>query len=105
MNDYEALQKQVDKLIELAKQAEATGETGMPGDVSSKASAWVNEAVTQLWQITKNIQDTMDTRLSSKPSEVSKRLLQIAAAIENSKLPQRDLVIEDIQKIIKSIGG
>lgn len=105
MSDYEALQKQVDKLIELAQQAEATGETGKPGDVSSKASAWVNEAITQLWQITRNIQDTLDTRLSAKPSEISQQLLQIAENIENSNQPQRGLVVKAIQRVVKSIGG
>jgi hypothetical protein len=42
---------------------------------------------------------------SVQPNQVSNILRQIAATIDNSKNPHKDLVIEDIQKLITSISG
>lgn len=38
-----------------------------------------------------------------KPSQVSTKLRQIAAAIDNSKNPRRDLVALDLKKLVKDI--
>jgi len=35
-----------------------------------------------------------------KPSDVANRLRQIAAAIDNSKSPKRELVAEDLQEVL-----
>lgn len=39
-----------------------------------------------------------------KPSQVSARLRQIAAAIDNSKNPRRDLVAADLRRIVVAVG-
>ena len=104
MTDYTKLQQKLDELVSLAKQVEATGEGGVPGNVSGKATAWVNEAAKQLEEIAWNLETVLDTRMSSTPSKIVKMLNQIATAIESSKRPERNLVVEDIRRIIKSIG-
>lgn len=40
-----------------------------------------------------------------KPSELSKELRRIAAAIDSSKNPSRELVLKDIKKIAAAVGG
>jgi hypothetical protein len=39
-----------------------------------------------------------------KPSEVAFKLRQIAAAIDNSRNPRRDLVARDLKRIIAAVG-
>jgi hypothetical protein len=40
-----------------------------------------------------------------KPSHIASRLRQIAAAIDNSKNPRRDLVARDLQQVIIAVGS
>lgn len=104
MDEFEQLQKKITELTSLAEQAKATSEGGKPGDISSKATAWVNEAARQLDQIIWNLKDILDVHaMEYGPAQAASILRQIAAAIDNSRNPQRDLVIEDIQRIIAAI--
>ena len=104
MDIYNKLKEKVNKLIELAHELELTKEEGVPGDVSRKVEPWINEAIRQLNIIIMNLRDIMDIRYAS-PKEVSDRLYQIAASIKYAKNPNIDLIINDIQNIIKSING
>jgi hypothetical protein len=104
MDEFKQLQKKVEQLTSLAEQAKATGEGGKPGDISGKATAWVNEAIRQLDQIIWNLKDTLDVRaMEYGPGQAASVLRQIATAIDNSKNPRRDWVVEDIQKVIAAI--